>query len=160
MSTNPEDPGVVKKTLDLIDDIHNGETKEYSKTEQMSKEAKIELNLEHIAAACHLVNRAYCIGLGDTSQPTWEDAPDWQKSSCRNGVRAKLMNPDVTPEQSHEGWLAEKAANGWKYGPVKDPEKKEHPCFVPYAELDSAAKLKDDLFLLTVLTLGKSLGVL
>jgi hypothetical protein len=113
-----------------------------------------------IAASCHSANRAYCIGIGDNSQPTWEDAPDWQKSSAKNGVRAKLKDPNVTPEQSHEGWLAEKAANGWKYGAVKDPEKKEHPCFKPYAELDAAAKVKDDIFLSTVLTMGKVLGLI
>lgn len=136
------------------------ETVAYGKTDQMTPEARIEASLEIVAAAAHMANRAYCIGIGDTSQPTWEEAPDWQKSSAMNGVRAKLLDPTVTPEQSHEGWLAEKTANGWKYGPVKDPEKKEHPCFLPYAELDAAAKAKDDIFLATVISMGKALGLL
>lgn len=51
-----------------------------------------------------------------------------------------------TPEQSHESWLAEKRAAGWKYGPVKDAGKKEHPCFVPYAELPAAQRVKDEIF--------------
>jgi len=57
-----------------------------------------------------------------------------------------LENPETTPEQSHEGWLAVKAADGWKYGAVKDPEKKEHPCFVPYNELPQEQQLKDHLY--------------
>jgi hypothetical protein len=107
-----------------------------------------ERTIEACARAAHEVNRAYCLAIGDTSQPSWEDAPEWQKSSARNGVAGALAGN--TPEQSHESWLAEKAASGWKYGPVKDPEKKEHPCFVPYVELPEAQRVKDDLFVHTV----------
>ena len=32
-------------------------------------------------------NRAYCQMIGDNSQSTWEDAPEWQKQSARKGVR-------------------------------------------------------------------------
>ena len=105
-------------------------------------------NAEACARAAHEVNRAYCIALGDESQPPWESAPDWQKSSAVNGVKGVLAGN--TPEQSHESWLAEKAATGWKYGPVKDPERKVHPCFVPYAELPEAQKHKDRMFVETV----------
>lgn len=104
--------------------------------------------IEAAARAAHEVNRAYCLFTGDASQPAWEDAPEWQKSSARNGVAGVLKGN--TPEQSHESWLAEKAETGWKYGPVKDPEKKEHPCFVPYAELPPAQRAKDDLYVSTV----------
>ena len=98
------------------------------------------------ARTAHEANRVLCLSLGDTSQPTWPDAPDWQKSSAIKGVEMIAANPATTPEQSHEGWLAEKAATGWKYGPVKNPETKEHPCFVPYGELPEAQRLKDDMF--------------
>lgn len=102
------------------------------------------IQLEACARAAHEANRAYCIALGDTSQPSWETAPDWQRSSAVNGVRGVLEGN--TPEQSHEGWLREKAEAGWKYGPVKDPEKKQHPCFVPYAELPPEQRAKDHIF--------------
>ncbi len=100
--------------------------------------------VETCAAAAHEANRAYCLGLGDTSQPPWADAPEWQKTSCRNGVLGVLDGN--TPKQSHESWLAEKRATGWKFGEVKDPEKREHPCMVPYAKLPSEQKLKDAIF--------------
>ena len=99
-----------------------------------------------IARVAHEINRAYCASLGDTSQPSWDDAPDWQKTSALAGVDMHLANPDATPEKSHESWLAQKTAEGWKYGPVKDAEKKEHPCFLPYAELPPEQKAKDYLF--------------
>lgn len=99
-----------------------------------------------IAKVCHEVNRAYCLSLGDTSQMAWADAPDWQRESAINGVKHHIANPNTTPEGSHEVWLAEKKATGWKYGAVKNAETKEHPCFLPYAELSASDKAKDFIF--------------
>jgi hypothetical protein len=99
-----------------------------------------------IAMAAHEANRAYCAALGDLTQLLWDDAPDWQKDSAIAGVNMHLANPDATPEDSHASWLAEKVAAGWIYGPVKDADKKEHPCCVPYAELPEAQKAKDYIF--------------
>lgn len=104
------------------------------------------MNVRSVARVCHEVNRAYCQALGDNSQPTWEDAPDWQKDSVINGVAFHGANPDAGPDHSHNAWLKEKESTGWKYGPVKDLEKKEHPCFVPYAELPVDQKAKDYIF--------------
>ena len=112
--------------------------------------------VEACARAAHEVNRAYCIALGDMSQPPWEDAPGWQKASALNGVVGALNGN--TPEQSHEGWLREKEATGWVYGPVKDPEKKKHPCFLPYAKLSPEQRMKDALFVGTVRAVSVALG--
>jgi hypothetical protein len=121
-----------------------------------SKMAEAEqTKIEACARAAHEANRAYCIALGDNSLTPWEDAPEWQKTSVRNGVRGALNGN--TPEQSHESWLAEKAATGWKYGPVKDPEKKEHPCFVPYSELPPAQRAKDEIYTTVVRVVGAAL---
>jgi hypothetical protein len=98
-----------------------------------------------IARIAHEINRAYCASIGDNSQPAWEDAPDWQKDSAVKGVELHLAN-ELTPEQSHEAWTAHKLAEGWKYGPVKDSEVKEHPCMVPYNELPLEQRTKDYLF--------------
>lgn len=104
------------------------------------------MNTEEIARVCHQVNKAYCESIGDFSQPIWEDAPDWQKKSATAGVRIHLANPNLSPSESHNSWLSCKGADGWKYGPVKDPEKKEHPCFLPYEELPVEQRVKDYLF--------------
>ena len=58
-----------------------------------------------------------------------------------------MRYPAVTPEDSHANWLKLKESEGWKYGPVKDPERKEHPCMVSYEKLPQSQKLKDLLFL-------------
>lgn len=99
-----------------------------------------------IAQAAHAINAAYCLSLGDASQVAWEDAPEWQQQSAIAGVEMHLANPDATPEQSHESWLAQKLADGWAYGEVKDAEKKLHPCCLPYDQMPPEQKAKDYLF--------------
>lgn len=99
-----------------------------------------------IARVAHEANRAYCLSLGDKSQPAWEDAPDWQRSSAIAGVRFHRDNPGAGPEASHDSWMMHKITEGWTYGPVKDPERKEHPCLVPFSKLPEAQQRKDTLF--------------
>ena len=108
------------------------------------------MNVEKIAAVCHELNREYCEAIGDFSQPTWKNAPDWQKNSAINGVAAIIENPDRPPSASHDGWLKQKEAEGWIWGLEKKPEKKEHPCMVPYNNLSTEQRIKDELFTNTV----------
>jgi len=113
----------------------------------------------HIAAAAHAAheaNRAFCRSHGDDSQPPWDEAPKWQVDSAFDGVRGVIGGNG--PEQSHEGWLAEKDRTGWTYGPVKDPEKKEHPCFVPYADLPPEQQAKDAIFTTVVCAVLDAFG--
>lgn len=104
------------------------------------------MRVEDIARVCHEANAVYCTILGDRSQPEWVDAPDWQRESAIKGVQFLLDNPDAPPSASHDSWLKEKAETGWKYGAIKDPDKKEHPCFVPYDDLPLEQRAKDHLF--------------
>jgi hypothetical protein len=104
------------------------------------------MTIEQVAQVAHEINKAYCESIGDTTQPTWENAPEWQKSSAINGVKFHLDNPDAGPDSSHNSWLKQKEEEGWKYGPVKNAETKEHPCYVPYEQLPTEQKSKDYLF--------------
>lgn len=99
-----------------------------------------------IAATCHAANAAYCRSLGDDSQPEWNDAPDWQRYSAVLGVQFHLANPDAGDSASHDSWMAQKVADGWVYGEVKDPEAKTHPCIVPFDQLPPEQQFKDTLF--------------
>lgn len=110
--------------------------------------------IEAIARVTHEANRAYCQTLGDNSQVSWDEAPQWQRDSAIMGVKFALTpktklggNDDAA---QHNAWLSQKLRDGWRYGPVKDPENKVHPCLLPYDELPEAQKLKDKLFRIVV----------
>ena len=101
---------------------------------------------EDVAKICHEANKAYCVTIGDNTQPSWEDAPEWQKESAINGVRFHCLNENTTPADSHNSWLKEKTEQGWSWGEIKDAEKKEHPCFTAYENLPKAEQVKDYIF--------------
>lgn len=101
---------------------------------------------KEVARIAHEVNRAWCEYTGDHSQPSWEDAPNWQKDSAILGVEFHRGNPRAGDSASHDEWMRHKLADGWKYGPVKDPETKEHPCLVPFDQLPADQQFKDRLF--------------
>lgn len=104
------------------------------------------MEVEEIARVAHEVNREYCQALGDNSQVPWEDAPEWQKDSAMTGVRLHLADPNAGPKASHESWMSQKVSEGWTYGPVKDLEKKEHHCMVPFSDLPIEQQAKDYIF--------------
>lgn len=114
-----------------------------------------------VARLCHEVNRAYCAAIGDNTQVSWDEAPEWQKKSAINGVQFAIANA-ATPEEMHESWMKQKLRDGWKYGPVKDAANLEHPCIVPYHMLPAEQKAKDVLFRAVVRTVlaieGETLG--
>lgn len=132
------------------------------------KEARESL----IAAACHSSWYAYTVlALGEEGEP-WATAPEWQKESIRNAVDfwdrtlAEIIgNEDpmglndldllrkTLPEKSHQNWMEHKAADGWVYGPIKDPEKKTHHCMVPYGDLPEDQRKKDLVVIETYLAL-------
>jgi hypothetical protein len=108
------------------------------------------VDLDTIARIAHEVNRAFCMSIGDNSQPSWEDAPEWQRESAVSGVCFHLnelqAGREPAPSASHENWMKEKIADGWTYGAIKDPEKKQHPCLLPYDKLPREQRSKDYIF--------------
>lgn len=105
-----------------------------------------------IARACHEANRIFCALDNDFSQPAWDEAPSWQRDSTIEGVDLFLKKPDVTPAEMHAQWLAFKIKSGWKHGPKKDTDKREHPNLLPFEKLSPQQRFKDYLFLVVCKT--------
>lgn len=120
------------------------------------------MKIEAIAMICHEANRAYCAAIGDSSQVPWAEAPEWQKESAIAGVRFHLDNwangEQVADSASHDAWMAQKIQDGWKYGPIKNAEIKEHPCIVLFADLPSEQQAKDSLFAGICLSMFSAFG--
>lgn len=105
------------------------------------------LQVEQIAQVVHEANRAFQTVLADPAIPVaapWDEISTEMRASIIGGVKGVIGGASF--EESHEGWLAFKEANGWVYGEVKDEEAKTHPCMVPYADLKPGDRVKDALF--------------
>jgi hypothetical protein len=104
------------------------------------------MTTEQIAQVAHEINRAYCIAMGDNSQAEWSESPQWQKDSAILGVQFHKDNPSAGADASHKSWMMQKVKDNWRYGPLKDADKKEHPCLVDFEDLPKEQQAKDYLF--------------
>jgi len=52
----------------------------------------------------------------------------------------------ANPEELHDDWVKAYEKMGWRYGPVRDFEKKTHPDMVPYWKLGRLERDKDSVF--------------
>lgn len=115
----------------------------------------IELNNEQIAHICHEANRGYQAAHpteGIPVAPSWDEFPPDQQKGVIEGVR--LAREGATAEELHRSWCEGKYADGWTYGPVKNPVVGTHPCLVPYEDLPDEQRVKDRLFSAIVYSLA------
>ena len=64
----------------------------------------------------------------------------------------------VISKNVHEVWSAGRMSEGWTYGPVRNDQKRETPCLVPYEELSDEEKAYDWNTAANTLKLIMSLG--
>lgn len=104
-------------------------------------------SIETAARAAHEAIRALQVAHNEESVALpWHEAAKDIRDSCKIGVERVLNNPDITTEQLHESWIATKLEQGYKYGPVRNDELKEHHCLVPYHKLSPHDRSKDLIF--------------
>ena len=63
----------------------------------------------------------------------------WQQP-LENAIERHL---ERLAKAEHADWCAERMANGWTYGPVKDNSRKRHPLLIPWKELHELQRDKD-----------------
>ena len=116
---------------------------------------KAAIDTISISEACHEANRILCEACGHDPIPSWSEAPDWMIESTIDGVLFLIDNPDAKVNVIHDKWMSDKIKAGWSYGEVKDPEKKTHPCIVPFEMLPVDQQAKDKMFSLIVRSMMK-----
>lgn len=119
----------------------------------------------------------------ELAYPTWESLPDDLKNSNIRQARTitdklKLIGCTAMPrgsgcnrvssftdeeiermaEAEHNFWIEERLSQGWKYGEVKDVEKKVSPYLVPYEQLDEEVKQLDRDAVMNMIPLLESVG--
>ena len=85
-------------------------------------------------------------------QPRPEDLSDIQLSP-----KLKELT-EILARNTHENWSRMRMAEGWRYGPGRDDEKKEHPGLVPYEALPESEKDYDRATAMNALKLILKLG--
>jgi RyR domain len=119
--------------------------------------SELDRRVEAVCRAVHDAIRAWQVetGVAMPVQP-WGEATDAEKRSTRASVRAALAG--AGPEAQHAQWMAQRLADGWVRGPVRDPKKKTNPNLVPYDELPEVERAKDRLVvnIVSALTNGDS----
>lgn len=113
-----------------------------------------------IAEIFHQANHVYSRTLGLESEfPTWKETPQVTRDALRDRVQRRLDHPDDPQSMEHDLWVAKKVSQGWKLGPVKDADKKEHPYMTPYDEVPERERDRDEIFIAIVLALRSQLDV-
>jgi len=109
-------------------------------------EPKTTLTARDLGEIMHTIRREIALMFGDGNiPPAWQDeaCTEEMKASSERGALAMLVNPDMSAEEEHNQWQAERASQGWTYGPVRDNTLKLHPMMKPFSELPLGEKLKD-----------------
>lgn len=116
-------------------------------------EDKVRYSLEEIARVCHEANRAMQRNLNEPGRSMlWDLESDFVKENTINGVR--LIRLGYSKEEMHAEWCERMQEGGWKWGPVKDRLKLEHPCLVAYRDLPSTQRHKTEVIRAIVVTLS------
>lgn len=100
---------------------------------------------EQAARVCHAAHCALQAVQGEPlpSVP-WDDLPVETRRIVIESVRAARQG-EAAP-QLHARWVRAMAAQGWTWGPERDPENKRHPNMVPFGALPPEEQDKDRLF--------------
>lgn len=54
-----------------------------------------------------------------------------------------LQLVEMLARNTHDVWSQQRITDGWRYGPYRDDQKKEHPGLIPYEQLDESEKEYD-----------------
>ena len=65
---------------------------------------------------------------------------------------------EILAKNAHERWAEQRLTEGWRYGPKRDDELKEHPCLVPYEALPESEKAYDRTIALETLRVVVAIG--
>lgn len=123
--------------------LTGGEAEQAPPAGEVTRES---ITVDEIAELAYEAARAWCIIIGEVPMPPWVEGTPQIREKTADGVRSLLANPAASLSTQHDWWMAARAADGWQYGEVKDPEKKTHPNMVPFDQLPWDQQVKDRLF--------------
>jgi hypothetical protein len=92
------------------------------------------------AAARRIPDVLALIGLGLVPQEDAKSVKRPTEKEIKLYIEARI---ELLAEAEHDGWMAQRTKNGWRYGTPRDNARKLHPLMVPYGKLPPDEKDKD-----------------
>lgn len=65
---------------------------------------------------------------------------------------------ELLAQNAHDVWARKRIADGWRYGPSRNDDKKTHPCLVDYDQLPESEKDYDRVLVAEVIRSALALG--
>ena len=89
----------------------------------------------------------------------WEDRDEKFRTQFVEIIDKYLKTDKLpTPSDAHDSWMKSYFDMGWKYGEVRDVDKKTHPDLLPFDELSQDERDKDAIFLAFVWVIKEALS--
>lgn len=114
------------------------------------------LTVEQVAVGC---NSACCNFLNSSDHTRnamlpWELMSEEERNGLISRVNIKLTRPEMSAELLHNEWMDMMISEGWRYGPLKDVNKKSDPMLLSYNDLIIEYRMLDVIISRIVSTLS------
>jgi hypothetical protein len=114
-----------------------------------AKDKQLDVPYASLAPGAQDDNRAAArripevLGLAGLGIAGHREAGSSEKPSADEIARDVEAHIELLAKAEHDGWMAQRVRNGWRYGPVRDNAQKLHPSIVAYVDLPEPEKEKD-----------------
>jgi hypothetical protein len=114
-----------------------------------SKKPHLDVPYDQLAPIDREANRAAARRIADVLARAGLGLVAAEQATSANKPAAADVAPTIEAhierlaEAEHDGWMAQRTKDGWRYGSPRDDARKLHPSMVPYGDLPDAEKEKD-----------------
>ena len=133
--------GIIEKLAESIhEDWRKGAYQKSARLDVPFSELSPVDKEDNRAAARRIPDVLALVGLG---LATADDAKSMEKPAKDKIARYIETHVDRLAEAEHDGWMSQRAKNGWTYGTSRDDDKKFHPLMIPYSKFPDPEREKD-----------------
>jgi len=111
------------------------------------------LTAHEVGRIVHEGQRAFCCATGDPYHVEWDNVSGTRYNNTMLDVLWMSNNPYLTAKELHVLWMDYRTSLGWSYGEKRSDALKQHPCLLPWNDLDSIERCKISLLRSTLFAL-------
>jgi RyR domain-containing protein len=113
-----------------------------------SKKPHLDVPYDQLAPADQEANRAAARRMADVLAQAGLGLTTAEQAAANTPAADEIASSmeahmERLAEAEHDGWMAQRAKDGWRYGSPRDDARKLHPSMVPYRDLPDSEKEKD-----------------